>query len=205
MWHRKSNIFIYILIFIICSSCYVHPYYAIYYVNLDFPMWDAKIWSRDDELWRMRRGYGRSWDKRDEKIVKRYILNGALCYVYIFAKNMSTTSSNNPYQLGISVHGISGQHYSYTIKQVSINSVDTNVSRLINNNFPVTIILENEFEESTLVKGFYYTDYILILKKEKIIVTATLEINGINGAESRDIVFELSPSVKAGLFHFPSH
>jgi hypothetical protein len=209
---RVTTYFLVIIVF--CSSCF-YPHYAIFYENLDFPIWNASydIWSKDDELWRMR-GFDHSVNnynfhfplvKRDEEKVNKYILNGALCYVGIFAKDETTTHSKNPYHLSIVVYGILGQHSSFTIKQVSINSINNNVSSLINNEFPVTIILEKEHPqaENDLIEGEYRTADILKLKKEKINITITLEVNGINGSESGNIAFELSPYVKAGLFVSP--
>jgi hypothetical protein len=214
MWRRKYNIFTNIFILIICSSC-LAPHYAIFYENLDFPTWSERYdtWSRDDEVWKMR-GYDPSirhhdfdgpLKKRDQEIVNKYILNGALCYVYIFAKNATTISSNNPYHLSIIVYGILGEHHSFTIKQVSVNQINNNVSHLINNEFPVTIILEKEHPkaENNLIEGKYQTKDILKFKKEKINITITLEINGINGSESGNIAFELSPYVRKGLFISP--
>ena len=202
----NKSIIVYILTFLIFSSCLPIPYYATFYENLEFPAWTESggIWSLDNEQWFMR-GYDHSGrnKKRDTTIIAKYLLNNALCYVGIRAKDETTVYSKNPYSIGITVYGLSGIHTSFSIKQINVNSTTGNdLSHLANDALPVTIAFNSESSttDTGLVRGYYGTEKIFNFKKETIIVTFTLEINTINGSETGSVVFELNPVVKWGLF-----
>ena len=124
-----------------------------------------------------------------------------MCYATTKAKDETTKYSKNPYRISITVYGLSDIHTSFTVKQINVNSISGNdLSHLINEDLPITILLKEEFADSRLVSGSYGTGEIFNFKKETIIITVTLEINTINGSETGDVVFELNPVVEWGLF-----
>ena len=161
------------------------------------------IWSLDDEKWLMR-GYDHSNNpnkERDTNILNKYLLNNALCYATTRAKDETTNYSKNPYRISITVYGLSDIHTSFTVKQINVNSISGNdLSLLINEDLPITILLKEEFIDSSLVSESYRTGEIFNFKKETIIITFTLEINTIHGSETGNVTFELNPVVKWGAF-----
>jgi hypothetical protein len=198
MRHKKICVLLIIgIIMVLIVFFILKQFHTIFYENFEFPLWTdiSGTWSYDDEKWLMRGFDSSKSKKRNVEIVNRYYLGDALCYIGIRAKNESTTYSRNPYNIGITVYGLPNRHTSFTIRKITVNSRSgNNLSFLANNNLPVTVLLENESQtEEMLVWGYYNTDEIFNFKNEPIIIEFTLEINGIGGSKTGDVVVELKP------------
>jgi hypothetical protein len=210
MIYFQINILIRIgIIMPILYSCI--PVNATYYENEELPVWTNAhgIWSLSDERSFIRRGYesvnftnfhSKANKQRDESIINKYYLNGALIYAGIKAKNETTTYSRNPYSIGLSIFGLPNKHTSFTINNIKVNSYSGN--DLANKELPVTIILEemNSGDYYGFAWAHYSTGAIFNLKNESIIIEFSLEINGIDNSESGTMIFELKPLRKFGLY-----
>jgi hypothetical protein len=159
------------------------------------------VWSLSDEQWLMRGYDGTKLKQRNEEIVNKYLLHGALCDVRIMAKNETTTSSKNPYRIMLLIYGLPDKHISFTVKQIKVRQPSGNdLSHLADRILPAMVVFEDEFETgSSLVYGLYSTEEIFKFEKEPVILTFSLEINGVDGSKIGEVTFELSPVVKSGL------
>jgi hypothetical protein len=195
-------VFIIFNFFLLCTRASLFsPYYAVFYENLEFPYFAFNGWTIQDELEFMRtHTYSNSEkrEQRNEEIVNKYLLHGVLCRVRIMAKYETTTSSKNPYRIMLFIYGLPDKHISFTVKQIKVSQPSGNdLSHLADIVLPATVVLEDEGYSS--VYGLYSTEEVFKFKKEPVILTFSLEINGVDGPKSGEVTFELSPVVKSGL------
>jgi hypothetical protein len=162
---KDGRLFSFAIVLVICSSCVdvvLLPYHTTDYNNLELPVWTtgSGIWSLDDEKWLMR-GVMKMRNKiRNNEIMNKYIIDGALCNVFLVAKNR-----NDPYGIYFMVYGLENIHISFTIKNIDISIKDgKNLSHLLNEDYSNKIFLESEKKVTgMLCWGHYHTAHCLTL------------------------------------------
>ncbi|QQO07649.1 hypothetical protein [Breznakiella homolactica] len=193
--------------FLVSFRMYIIPYHTVFYENKELEVWtdSYETWTLDDEKWLMR-GYDRSPRKRADDTVSHYQINGALCYAGIRAKDETTTYSQNPYGIGITVWGILEEHISFTVKYIGVNSgTKKDVSAQLNKELPQTVVLKNESQTGEgLVWGYYHTEEILEFQKKPVTLEFILEVETVDGPETGHLFFTLTPEEHYGLFQVPS-
>jgi hypothetical protein len=153
------------------------------------------------------------------------VLYGALIGISIIRSQTNVDHVYPPFSIVLEVRGLPDYHTSFTVKSINIKTdggeylsnlenaeLGDGLSNLANTGLPVTVILESKSHKNIFVSklnkytisGSYCTEHIFAFteyrvwsndNEKPVTVTVTLEIHGVDGSETGDIVFEFSPVV----------
>jgi hypothetical protein len=131
--------------------------------------------------------------------MNKYIIDGALCDVFLKAENETTIYSKDPYGIYFNVGSLENIHISFTIKNIDISIKDSeNLSHLLNEDYSNKIFLKSESKtvSGMLWWSYYHTEPIFNFKRKPVIIEITFEIEEIDKIEIKVIIYELTPEEK---------